>query len=162
MLASHLLKRFLPFALALLCGLAAWAVLGPRLEVLRDVIYLEHDLNLRGQEDGQHGGGPGGGVTDYDRPFSVRDVTRKAVLLSRPEPGFTEEARRNDTTGTVKLKMVLGADGTVSNIVVLKELPDGLTERAVEAAKKIQFTPAQKDGRNVSQWVTVEYNFNIY
>jgi protein TonB len=89
-------------------------------------------------------------------------VTRKAVLLSRPEPGFTEEARKNNITGTVRLRMALGADGTVSNILVIKGLPDGLTERAIEAAKRIQFTPAQKDGRNVSQWVTVEYNFNIY
>jgi TonB family protein len=162
MFTSHLLKRFLPFALALLCGLALWALLGPRFEAMKDVLYLEHDLSLGGQDAGQHGGGPGGGPADYGRTFSARDVTRKAVLLSRPEPGFTEEARKNNITGTVRLRMALGADGTVSNILVIKGLPDGLTERAIEAAKRIQFTPAQKDGRNVSQWVTVEYNFNIY
>ena len=30
------------------------------------------------------------------------------------------------------------------------------------AAKAIKFTPAQKDGRPVSQYVVFEYNFNIY
>jgi TonB family protein len=89
-------------------------------------------------------------------------VTRKAVITAKPEPGFTEEARKNNVVGVVKLRLVLGSNGQVSNISVVKPLPDGLTERAISAAKRIQFTPAQKDGRNVSQWVTIEYNFNIY
>jgi hypothetical protein len=50
----------------------------------------------------------------------------------------------------------------VQGISVVKGLPDGLTERAISAAKQIRFTPAEKDGRNVSQYVTLEYNFNIY
>ena len=62
----------------------------------------------------------------------------------------------------VKLRLALRADGTVSDISVVKGLPHGLTERAIEAAKKIRFTPAQREGRNVSQWISVEYNFNIY
>jgi outer membrane biosynthesis protein TonB len=41
-------------------------------------------------------------------------------------------------------------------------LPDGLTEKAMEAARRIQFTPAEKDGRRVSQYATINYNFNIY
>jgi TonB family protein len=114
------------------------------------------------------GGGPGGpggsrgGAGGRDGVMRAGEVTRRAVLVSKPEPGFTEQARRNNVTGVVKLRLALRADGTVSDISVLKGLPDGLTERAIEAARRIRFTPAQKDGRNVSQWVSVEYNFNIY
>lgn len=114
------------------------------------------------------GGGPGGpdglrgGAGERDGVLRARDVTRRAVLVSKPEPGFTEQARRNNVTGVVKLRLALRADGTVSDISVLKGLPDGLTERAIEAAKKIRFTPAQREGRNASQWISVEYNFNIY
>ncbi|HEX8131264.1 MAG TPA: energy transducer TonB, partial [Pyrinomonadaceae bacterium] len=61
----------------------------------------------------------------------------------------------------VKLRLLLAADGTVRNIVPLVTLPDGLTEAAVAAARRIEFTPALKDGRAVSQYVTVEYNFNL-
>ena len=32
----------------------------------------------------------------------------------------------------------------------------------VAAAAQIRFEPAQKDGRAVSQYVVLEYNFNIY
>lgn len=113
-------------------------------------------------EGGGGRGGGGGGGEDYTRNFSVKEVTRKAVLISKPEPGFTEAARKNNVTGAVRLKMLLGANGAVSNVSVVKGLPDGLTEKAIAAAHQIRFTPAQKDGRNVNQWVTIEYNFNIY
>lgn len=94
--------------------------------------------------------------------FTSKEVTRKAAVLSKPEPLYTFDARRHNVTGTVRLRMTLAANGTVRNIVPLTTLPDGLTEQAVEAARGIEFTPALKDGRPVSQYVTVEYNFNIF
>ena len=94
--------------------------------------------------------------------LSSRDVTTKARILKRPEPMYTERARRNMTRGAVVLRLVLAADGTVKYIVAVRRLPDGLTESAISAARKIKFVPATKDGRPVSQYVTVLYNFNIY
>jgi TonB family protein len=94
--------------------------------------------------------------------FSAGDVTRRAVISRQPQPLYTDEARRNKVTGTVSLRMMLAADGTVRHIVPLTTLPDGLTEQAIEAARNIEFTPASKDGHAVSQAVTVVYNFNIY
>ena len=110
------------------------------------------------------GGGPGdgGGAYDYGRTHRIGEVTRKAQIISRPEPLYTEEARKNQITGTVVLRLVLNANGTVSNIAPVSRLPDGLTEKAIEAARRIQFTPAEKDGRKVSQYATIQYNFNIY
>jgi TonB family protein len=94
--------------------------------------------------------------------FRAGDVTRKVFISHKPEPLYTVEARRNNVTGAVRLRLVLAADGTVRDIIPLTTLPDGLTEQAIAAASKIEFTPASKDGRAVSQYVTVEYNFNIY
>ena len=120
--------------------------------------------NTGGGDTNYGGGGPGGGGGggDINRNFQAKDVTRKAIITSKPEPGFTEDARKNNVQGVVVLRLVLGANGQVTNVSVVKGLPDGLTERAIAAAKRIQFTPAQKDGRNVNQWVRIEYNFNIY
>ncbi|HEX8161753.1 MAG TPA: energy transducer TonB [Pyrinomonadaceae bacterium] len=121
--------------------------------------------NTGGGDPHLGGGGPSGGggtATDLNRIFNAKDVTRRAVIVSRPEPLYTEEARKNQTTGTVVLRLVLNANGTVSNVVALSHLPDGLTERAIEAARRIQFTPAERDGRKVSQYATINYNFNIY
>jgi TonB family protein len=82
--------------------------------------------------------------------------------LSKPEPLMTEAAKRNNTVGTVVLRAVLAASGEVTNISVVKGLPDGLSESAVEAARRIKFQPAMKDGRIVSQHIQMEYNFNNY
>jgi outer membrane biosynthesis protein TonB len=48
----------------------------------------------------------------------------------------------------------------VTNIRVVTGLPDGLTEQAIEAAKKIKFIPATRNGRPVSMWFQLEFNFS--
>ena len=45
----------------------------------------------------------------------VRESRRKR-LISKPEPQYTEEARKNQITGTVVLKCVFSSNGTVTNI----------------------------------------------
>ncbi len=89
-------------------------------------------------------------------------MTRRAVITSKPEPPYTEAARTNQVTGTVVLRAVLSASGQVTNIVPVQRLPHGLTEQAIAAARRIQFQPAMKDGRAVSQYVQIVYNFNMY
>ena len=99
---------------------------------------------------------------DYSKPFKTSEVTKKAVITSKPEPGFTESARVFGVTGVVRIRAILTATGTVEGVNVVKWLPHGLTQKALSAARLIRFEPAQKDGRAVSQYVTLEYNFNIY
>jgi TonB family protein len=121
--------------------------------------------NTGGGDRNAGGGGPGGGGggdTDYNRPFKPGEVSQKARILSKPSPEYTEEARKNAVTGTVTLQMVFSSSGSVTNIRTISGLPYGLTEKAIAAARRIQFSPAVKDGRPVSQYIRVEYNFNIY
>lgn len=94
--------------------------------------------------------------------FTALEVTTKARVLKKPEPSYTESARNAHVEGTVVLRAILAADGQIKNILVLNPLPLGLTERAVAAARKIKFQPAAKDGRPVSMFVQIEYNFNLY
>jgi len=120
--------------------------------------------NTGGGDRREGGGGPGGGGggTDYSRIFSGKEVTSKARVLEKPEPTYTEAARKNQITGTVVLRAVFSAGGTVTNIHAVSGLPDGLTERAIAAAKNIRFVPASKDGHPVSMWMELQYNFNLY
>ena len=80
----------------------------------------------------------------------------------KPEPSYTESARKNQITGTVVLRVVFSSNGMVDNIRVVSGLPNGLTERAIDAAQKIKFIPSMKDGKYVSMWMQLEYNFNLY
>lgn len=109
-----------------------------------------------------YGGASGATAPDGASIYPAKEVTIKAAILARPEPLYTERARQDQVTGKVQLRMVLAADGTVKYIFPITKLPDGLTEAAIKAARAIKFIPAQKDGRPVSQYATIIYNFNIY
>jgi len=121
--------------------------------------------------DGNTGGGSkqlgccgsGGGSGDgYGRTFSGSEVEQRARLLFKPEPQYTEEARRNQITGTVVLRVVFASSGEVVQIRATRTLPFGLTERAIAAARQIRFVPAMRAGHPVSVFMQLEYNFNLY
>ena len=76
-------------------------------------------------------------------------------------PVYTEPARRNGVQGTVTLKVPLLANGSVGPITVVNGLPDGLTEMAIDAAKRIVFLPKRVDGKPVSVVIKLEYGFRI-
>jgi TonB family protein len=120
--------------------------------------------NIGGGDRNDGGGGPGGGGGggDPNRVYSGKDVSSKARVLSKPEPQYTEEARKNQVTGTVVLRAVFTSGGQVTGIKAVSGLPYGLTERAIAAARQIKFVPATKDGRPVSMYIQLEYNFNLY
>jgi|SRR5687767_2575046 len=105
------------------------------------------------------GGGPDG---DPNRTFRGDEVEQRARLLTKPEPQYTEEARKNQISGTVTLRVVFSSAGQVVQIRALRTLPFGLTERAITAARDIRFIPAVKGGRPVSVHMQLEYNFNLY
>jgi len=123
-------------------------------------------------EDGNMGGdraqrgccGEGGSRTGTNQPaiFKYSEVEQRARLLSKPEPQYTEEARRNQVTGTVTLRCVFSSAGDVVQIHTIQTLPFGLTDRAIAAARQIRFIPAMKSGHPVSVWMQLEYNFNLY
>ena len=118
------------------------------------------------------GKGPEGSIEVSDGPgiplpapntdekiYAGKEVDVKARLLTSPAPRYTADAQKNQITGTVILKVVFAKNGQVQNIRVASGLPYGLTEEAINAASKVKFTPAMKDGKPVSMWFQLEYNF---
>ena len=94
--------------------------------------------------------------------YLAADVGRRAVIVWKQEPTYTEEARQKHVRGQVLLRAVFAANGYVSGIVVTKGLEHGLTEQAIEAARNIRFFPALKDGKPVSLAMVLEYQFDLY
>ena len=111
---------------------------------------------------GGKGGAPGNNPDDADPIYRLAEVTTRARVLSKPEPQYTEEARRNQITGTVILRVVFSKSGQVTNIHALQGLSCGLTEKAIAAARLIRFAPATRNGQPVSMYMQLEYNFNLY
>jgi TonB family protein len=116
-------------------------------------------FRLRPPEPGV-GLGRGGGMFS-ERAFTAREVMQHAVVRSKRQPEYTEWARRFGVNGKIRVRAVLAASGEVTEITPLSRLPHGLTKKAIEAAQKIKFTPAVKDGKLVSQYVTIDYTFSL-
>ncbi len=124
--------------------------------------------NMGGDSNTPGGGGIGGSTGDNpnpddpDRVYPSSQVTERARVISKPEPQYTEEARRSQITGTVILRVVFSRSGEVTNIRALQPLGGGLTEKAMAAARQIRFVPARRNGQAVSMYMQLEYNFNLY
>lgn len=101
--------------------------------------------------------------TDESRAaYLSAEVDQRARITRKPEPGFPEAARGRLSQGTVRLRAVLAADGSVTHPFVLRGAPFGFSELCVAAALRTQFEPAVRDGRPVSQFVTLEYHFRTH
>ena len=83
------------------------------------------------------------------------------VLLSKPKPGYTEEARRLKIEGDVTLQVKFTASGQVQVLRVVSGLGYGLDELAQDAARRIQFKPATRDGRAVDEITMIHVTFQL-
>jgi len=102
------------------------------------------------------GGGAGGGV------YQVGGGVSAPKLIYGPDPEFSEEARKSKYQGAVVLTVVVGADGRVHDMRVLRSLGLGLDEKAMEAVKNWRFEPSMTGGRPVPVEVNVEVDFHLY
>jgi hypothetical protein len=85
-------------------------------------------------------------------------LSAKARIISRPDPLFTRADIKDLRSAQVFLAVVLGENGTVGPILIVADNYN-LARKAIEAARQIQFEPAQKDGHPVSTTVVLQYNF---
>jgi len=122
--------------------------------------------NSPGDGYGNNPGGNGGTPTPKAPPpppvKKPVGPTTKVKIISKPKPGYTNEARQNQVTGTVRLRVVFTASGQIGSVSPISGLPNGLTEQAIAAAKGIKFEPALKNGVPTSSQSVVEYTFSIY
>ncbi|MGA3042605.1 MAG: TonB family protein [Bryobacteraceae bacterium] len=88
------------------------------------------------------------------------DVTAP-VPIYRPEPEYSEQARKAKIQGTVILHLEVDPTGHTRNIEMVRGLGMGLDEKAIEAVSKWEFRPGMKDGQPVAVAVTVEVNFRL-
>jgi TonB family protein len=101
------------------------------------------------------GGGIGGGI------YRVVSGASLPIALYRPEPEYSDEARRARLQGTVGLDMVVDETGRPRNIRVVKSLGLGLDEEAVKAAAKWRFKPGMKDGKPVPVTAHLDVGFHL-
>jgi len=107
------------------------------------------------------GFGPGSGAGTGGGVYRIGGGVSRPELIFKPEPEYSEEARKAKFQGTVLLSIVVMPDGSTSNIRVVRPLGLGLDEKAIEAVQKWKFRPSLKDGKPVAVSANVEVNFRL-
>jgi TonB family protein len=83
------------------------------------------------------------------------------VLLHKIEPSYSFEARAAKAQGTVVLFVVIGTDGTASDVQLRKGVGYGLDEQALKAITQWTFKPGMRDGMAVPVQASIEVNFRL-
>jgi TonB family protein len=102
------------------------------------------------------GGGFGGGA------YSVGGGVTAPVPIYKPEPPYSEEARKAKYQGTVVVLIVVDAAGNVTDARVVKPLGLGLDEKALETIRTWKFKPGLRNGTPVPVRMMVEVSFRLF
>ncbi len=89
-------------------------------------------------------------------------VSQDVKIISKPGAKYTDAARQNQFSGTVRLRVTFTASGQIGSVSAVGSLPYGLTEQAIAAAKSIRFEPAKKDGVAITKIKQIDYSFTLY
>jgi TonB family protein len=88
-------------------------------------------------------------------------VMRPPEVVRKVDPKYVAAAAADRVEGTVRLFGVIGKDGHVGAIALLRQLDDRLDRTAQEALAKWEFTPAMRDGVAVDVDAIFEIPFHL-
>ena len=79
--------------------------------------------------------------------------------LEAPLPAYPDAAWVQGITGDVLVRAVIDKNGGVTDVEVVKGLPYGMTEAAVEAIRRWKFAPAKRHGKPVAVYRNLSVRF---
>ena len=94
-------------------------------------------------------------------PIRVGGDVKPPEKISAPPPQYTEIARKARIQGVVIVEAIIDKAGQVKNVKVLKGLPMGLDQAAVDAIKRWKFKPATLNGKPVDVYYNLTVNFQL-
>ena len=89
--------------------------------------------------------------------YSGKVMDRKTKILAKPAPDYDQADRRKYSGEVITLNAVLCGSGEVTDIKVKSGPADSVNAKAIEAARKLQFVPAEKDGAKASTAMVLLY-----
>jgi TonB family protein len=82
-------------------------------------------------------------------------------VISRAQPTYPAAARARGTEGTVILRTVVRRDGSVDDVMIIRDQPNGLGDAAADAVRRWRFAPATYQGQPIDVYYTVTVNFRL-
>jgi periplasmic protein TonB len=106
-----------------------------------------------------------------DKPVEEADPSPDEFVdvSQEPEPiqpiekliQYPEVAKRSGLEGSVTVEALIGKDGSVEKVNVIKSDYDLFKDAAIDAMKRAKFTPARQNGTPLKVWVTRKINFKL-
>lgn len=98
--------------------------------------------------------------------YKSKCAQRKFMQYIYSNMVYPEEARKNETEGTVVVEFVIMKDGTMGEINLLRDLKDGCGQEALRVIKGInaaglRWVPARKNGAKVKVKYTLPLRFKL-
>ena len=128
-----------------------------------------------GRGDGRSNGRGSGGVQPAG--FAAQEVakgggaksqqldtgapTTQVEITFKPNPIYTQEARQLRLEGEILLEVMFGANGQLHVNRVVRGMGHGLDEAAMDAANRIRFKPAMRNGVPVDSTNIVHVTFQL-
>lgn len=81
-------------------------------------------------------------------------------ITDQPIPELPQKHGTLDIQGTVVLRVQFLEFGEIGEIITVKELPAGLTQNAITAARKIKFEPEKKEGKPITIYKEIQYSYS--
>jgi len=94
--------------------------------------------------------------------FDSVDLDRPPQLTGRVNPDYPYQARERGIEGYVAVKILVGKEGEVRQINILKSKPETIFDQAVrKAVASWRFQPGEVGGEPVTAWVTTTLHFRL-
>jgi protein TonB len=94
-------------------------------------------------------------------PLRVGGDVKAPIAINRTKPNYTDAARKGRVTGVVVVEAIVNKQGEVERVKVLKGLPLGLSDQAVDAVKQWRFHPGTLNGEPVEVIFTLTVTFTL-
>ncbi len=98
--------------------------------------------------------------TISEEPLEFWRAENKPELIRTVRPEYPEVARQAGVEGNVFVKFLVGKDGRVGEVQVLKG-QDVFRQAAIDAVSQFAFKPAMHNGQPVAVWMTQRMKFNL-
>jgi TonB family protein len=114
---------------------------------------------VRARQEQLYKAAPGSGEPVY----RVGSDVSEPEAIWQPRPPYTPEARANKVNGVILLQAVIGKDGIVRDVKILRGLGYGLDESAIDTiTKQWRFKPGVHNGQPVAVQAKIEITFRLY
>jgi len=97
---------------------------------------------------------------DSKAPSSVNVKPENMTLVSKVTPVYPPEAKKARVSGTVELSAIIGKDGTVEDLTVVKGAPE-LAQSAMDAVRQWKYQPYLLNGDPVEVKTTINVIYSL-